>query len=77
MCDTCSWTFSHVHQELAEKRTRTKGIRELQGVDSGERKKKKHEATHFFTLYNVLLGIFWSKGKPVYNHWDMNDKATP
>lgn len=65
MCDMCSWTFSHVHQEIAEKRTRAKSIRELQGVDSGERKKKKHEATNFFTLYNVLLGVGWSKGKAI------------
>lgn len=65
MCAMCSWTLSHIHQELAAKRTRTKGIRELQGVDSGERKKRKREATNFFTLYNVLLRIGWSKEKAI------------
>ena len=49
-------------------------------MDSGERKKKKREATNFFTLYNVLLRLGWSKGKaiiiigiwttkPLFNRW--------
>lgn len=56
MCDMCSWTLSHVHQELAAKRTRTKGIRELQGVDSGERKGNvKQQTFSLFTMFSCVL----------------------
>lgn len=78
VCDMFSWHYSDIHCELAAKEPEQKGFGKLQGVDSGERKKKKPQiTTDFFTFFKCSLEYWLKQGENNYNHWDMNNKNSP